>query len=88
MSYVAEDIKRENGKRSVVKAENGKTYCVDTCETYDHGWETMIFRCDEKGHVSDWNDLYCKVYETEDQALSNHAYIAKNISVFVELWEE
>lgn len=87
MSYIVENVERANGKRSLVRAENGKWYCVDTCLTFDHGWETMVFPYDaDKGKVKNWNDLCCKIYESEDQALSTHAHIAKNIGIYVELW--
>ena len=84
---IVEIPKISSGKRSIVRAENGKYYYVDTTLTFDHGWETMVFPYDNDNHcVSDWGDLYCKVYETEDEALSMHKYISNHIGIFVELW--
>jgi hypothetical protein len=40
---------------------NGKYgFVIDTCFTIDHGNESMVFACDEKGEITDWTDLDCK----------------------------
>ena len=48
----------------------------------DHGhggtpmwYETMVFACDKSGDVTDWVDLYCKRYTTEDEAKTGHEYV-------------
>lgn len=41
---------------------------IDTCDTFDRGWETMVFRCDENGNVLDWMDLDSELYINENNA--------------------
>lgn len=33
-------------------------YLVDKADTFDVGWETMVFCCNEEGEVTDWQELY------------------------------
>ena len=43
--------------RDYVFATNGEIYCVDTVETFDCGWETMV------GEVADYNEYNKMVQE-------------------------
>lgn len=45
---------------------------IDTCNTFDRGWETMVFRCDENGKVLDWMDLDSELYINENNASKGH----------------
>ena len=45
---------------------------IDTCDTFDRGWETMVFRCDENGNVLDWMDLDSELYINENNAFKGH----------------
>jgi len=51
---------------------NGKDYFVSTNDTYDHGFETMIFPCDANGKITDWGELYAKVYDSIEEATEGH----------------
>ena len=35
-------------------------------------YETMVFAADKDGNITDWMDLYCKRYYTEEEALAGH----------------
>ena len=37
-------------------------------------FETMVFACDADGAVTDWLELDCQRYETEDGARLGHAW--------------
>lgn len=83
------ELPRIGGKRTIVHAENGKYYYVSTVLSFDHGWETMVFPYDnDNQRVSDWGDLYCMHYGSEDEAISMHRYITHHIGIFVDLWGE
>ena len=48
-------------------------FWVSTTHTIDHGWETMAFPCDEAGTVTDWGEVYCDRYATEEGAKAGHS---------------
>ena len=48
----------------------GKEYMVSTVETFDKGWETMVFEIRD-GDVY-YADLACRRYEDEVQATAGH----------------
>jgi hypothetical protein len=57
----------------------GEPRCVDfiyvsAADTFDHGPETMIFECDEQGHVLDWSDLVCLRYMNTVVAVNELGY--------------
>ena len=62
---------------------NGKHYYVSSCFTPDHGYETMIFLCDDKGNVLDWSDLYVEHYETEEEMNAGHERIITHLDEYV-----
>jgi hypothetical protein len=48
-----------NGYRTIIS--NGENhFYIDTCYTDDCGNESMVFKCDENGKVTDWHDLDCR----------------------------
>lgn len=60
-------------KRSdTVKLLGGEYVWIDTCYTFDRGWETMVFESDESGNVKNWIDLDSQLYYTEEQASRGH----------------
>ena len=65
---------------NVIKTKAGIHVYIDTAYTFDAGWETMVFECDENGMVSDWLDLDVKHYGCEEMAGLGH-------SGMVEKWE-
>ena len=71
------------GDGKVLKQEDisrdGKTYFVSTANTFDHGWETMVFARNANGEV-DWTDLYSDRYNTREEAEIGHNSITSNFS--------
>lgn len=61
----------------IVKMKNGNYVYIDTCWTIDHGWETMVFTCNEKGRVTNWTDIDCNIYTTKLEASKGH-YVMVN----------
>lgn len=51
---------RKNGTEgvSVVFKLDKDYYLADLANTFDYGWETMIFKCDKEGNVDSWLELY------------------------------
>lgn len=49
--------------RTIVETSKGYVL-IDTCDTADHGLETMVFRCAEDGEVKNWSNLDTRRYAT------------------------
>lgn len=77
-------LKRESTKLSDVVEHKGNYYFVDSCYTLDHGYETMIFACDENGNVTDWGDLYCDIHLSERQMIDAHKAIVADIGMVLD----
>lgn len=43
---------------SVVFKLDKDYYLADQANTFDFGWETMIFKCGKEGNVDNWMELY------------------------------
>lgn len=65
----------------IVESEN-KYYFVDSNDTFDRGYETMIFKCDENGDNIDWTDIFCKNYDTYVEMELSHNNIIKNLEFY------
>lgn len=79
--------------RTIIKSETGKHYVVSTISLpFDHSFgrgtpqlfETMVFESDGE-EVSDWMDLDCERYATEDEARDGHE---KVVEKWRSMWEE
>lgn len=55
----------------VIRTSNGYVL-VDTCEPFDCGWETMVFKCNKTGKVTKWADLDCERYPDREHAELGH----------------
>jgi hypothetical protein len=77
-----EDVERTRIKTIIPRTVEGEErhFLVSTCNTFDHGWETMVFPCKADGAVSDWGDLYTQRYATQEEAKIGHQQT-------VETWE-
>jgi molybdopterin converting factor small subunit len=62
---------------------NGKNYYISTVRTADGKYETMIFPADKYDTVTDWEEVFCKHYRYENEAVENHKYIVNHIEEFV-----
>lgn len=83
MSEIIKQEARDDGFRSYVKTEDGKTYVVDSADTFDVGPETMIFSCHPVTHVINWSGLFKRWYRSMEDAYGEHDMIASNIEAYV-----
>ena len=67
--------------RDVVKTKSNYYVAVDTQNTLDCGWETMVFDCCEDGYILNWRELDLKRYPDEESAIKGH-------KLMVEKWEK
>ena len=67
-------IKR--GYTDVVKTKNGYVL-IDSNNTFDRGYETMVFRCDQDGNVENWLDIDVAWYTSEEEMLVGHVEMIK-----------
>jgi hypothetical protein len=67
--------------RTIIKAEDGQWYVVSTVRlsidhSFGHGppqlFETMVFASSNGEGVTDWMDLDCDRYATEEEAQDGH----------------
>lgn len=60
-------------ERTLISVKDGYVL-VDTRYTFDHGWETMAFPCNENG--DDWQDeIDAARYRTKEEAQKGHDQI-------------
>lgn len=79
-------IIKESGYRELshIVKSNDKYYLVDSNDTMDAGYETMVFFYNIKDdEVEDWGDLYCKRYNTEKEMEKHHFEVCKNIEKYL-----
>ena len=62
---------------------NGQEYYVSTKNTFDVGFETMVFKSKDKC-VVDWIEEYYKHYAAEGEAIKGHNYIVNNLEKCLE----
>lgn len=60
--------------KTVIERATGH-YIVSTVDTFDAGLETMVFRCDKSGNVTDYTDLAAARYDTEEEARNGHQHM-------------
>lgn len=79
---------RNEALSNIVELE-GNYYYIDSCYTFDHGYETMIFPCDSNGNVTDWGELYAEWYEDRAAMEARHKEIVADLkSTFENATEE
>ena len=68
---------QKNDKQKKHITQNGK-YFISTNDTWDRGWETMVFRRDPSNDNIDWTGLDSDHYNDIKEAYSGHeSMIAK-----------
>ena len=55
----------------------GKKYLVSTCNTFDQGWETMVFPIMEDGEPL-YNEQACKRYANQSDAAFGHVAMVQD----------
>ena len=68
---------RTNALNDIVICPNGKHVYIDSCFTINHGYETMVFPCDENGKVTDWGDIDASWYSTYEEMQTGHTTIVE-----------
>ena len=87
MSRIITEEMRASGIRSIVIAGNGKEYCVDTADTFDAGFETMVFPF-RNGAIKPEKALYARRYSDMDSALSGHNAAVQNIDWVIQAYND
>lgn len=66
-----------NGGYYAFLKSNGEFYYIDSTYTYDHGYETMIFKCEYSDNYINinWDELYAKTYRSRMCMLLGHIKI-------------
>ena len=62
---------------------NGQEYYVSTKNTFDVGFETMVFESQNK-YVTDWSEKFFKLYNTKEEAIEGHSYTINNLEKCLE----
>ena len=78
MSRVEYEEKRKDGIKSIVATGDGKTYCVDTADTFDCGPETMVFPFNARTQCcTSARELYVEHYHSMNEGYARHGEIVK-----------
>lgn len=68
----------------IVQTDDGVQYYVDSADTYDAGYETMVFLYDEEDDdVFDWGELFVERYRKYERMEKRHMEICKNLERFL-----
>lgn len=59
-----------------VKTKSGYVV-IDSRDTQDRGFETMVFKCDEDGYTSDWTSLDTAWYGSFEEMEAGHKSIVE-----------
>jgi hypothetical protein len=71
-------------KTTIVQADNGQLYYVDTAYTYDHGLETMAFLWSEKDDkVVNWSEVAADRYSCLSDALAGHSEMCEHLEEYM-----
>ena len=64
--------------RDIVKSPSRGTVLIDSCKTFDVGYETMVFKCDSGGNIESYLDIDRAIYPTfEDMKYGHQQMIGK-----------
>ena len=79
-------------KMSNIVNHDGKSYFVDTNNTFDRGLETMVFNSgpqnesDNESKINfeliEWDGIYCELHDSTDVAISHHNKVVELIRRF------
>ena len=60
------------GYSDIVKTPKGDYVLIDSRNTFDCGYETMVFKCNESGIVDNWLDIDIDRYSTYEDMAKGH----------------
>lgn len=70
---LGKSLAREDGRLSdTFMSASGNFYYVDSNNTWDHGYETMVFACDSEGNVTSWAELDVMLYDSLEEMQAGH----------------
>ena len=83
MSEVIKEVK-DRDLAHIVKLGD-EFYYVDSADTFDMGFETMVFSVviDDGEEDINWTDLYCERYSSENAMEIKHKYIIEHLEEFL-----
>ena len=83
MSKIIREVKdRELGH--IVQTNDGRLHYVDSANTFDCGYETMSFPCNNEGHVISWSEEYVEHYCTNASMEKRHEYLISHLEEVLE----
>ena len=56
----------------------GQEYYISTANTFDRGWETMVFKS-ENEKVTNWSEEYQDLYPDYQKAKEGHHHVLHNL---------
>ena len=62
---------------------NDQEYYISTNNTPDVGFETMVFKSENKC-VTDWSEKFFKLYNAKEEAIEGHSYTINNLEKCLE----
>lgn len=66
---------------------NGKKYFVDSNDTFDYGYETMVFDVLKNDKI-DWSGIYTERYLSYEEMEKQHYTICNNLENYINIEEE
>ena len=63
---------------------NGKKYFVDSNDTFDYGYETMVFDVLKNDEI-DWSGIYTERYLSYEEMEKQHYIICNNLENYIDV---
>ena len=63
---------------------NGKKYFVDSNDTFDYGYETMVFDVLKNDEI-DWSGIYTERYLSYEEMEKQHYTICNNLENYINI---
>lgn len=82
MSKVVKRIE-ERDLCHIVKVDN-QHYNIDTVDNVDGGYDTAVFKCDERGEIENWAySVYVEYHIDEASMTDRHKYICEHLEEYL-----
>ena len=62
---------------------NNKHYFVDSNDTFNVGYETMVFSFDKNGENIDWSGLYTIQHNTDEEMRETHYKVCNELENYL-----
>lgn len=71
--------------RHGIETEDGSVYIVDSCWTFDCGYESIVFKGSRKTHkiLNSKKDLYVRHYDSGEDMVKGHTEICENLERYL-----